>query len=218
MALTPLGSAWSPRIERVLEALADAPIDADAVTRLCGLLDLVVTWNARMDLTAARSADELVELFIADAAVLATQVRAERARAGETWIDVGSGAGAPGLPLAILQPELRLTLLEPRQKRVAFLRTALGQLACPHVQVDRGRSETRTGSAFDVAVSRATFAPDLWLAEGARLARRAVWVLIAKAEVPALPDWQVAFDRHYHWPFSGSERRALCFVRGSADV
>lgn len=212
MALTPLGPAWSPRIERVLAALADSDAaEPSIVPRLCALLDLVVTWNARMDLTAARSPDELVELFVADAAVLA-QARSNLPLLDETWIDVGSGAGAPGLPLAILLPRLRLTLLEPRQRRVAFLRTAVGQLGCPNVRVERARSVTVPARGFDVAVSRATFAPDLWLAEGARLARRAVWVLIAKAEVPVLPDWQLTFDRHYHWPFSQSARRALCFA------
>jgi 16S rRNA (guanine527-N7)-methyltransferase len=211
MALTPLGPAWSPRIERVLEALTPGLADAHAVTRLCALLDLVVTWNARMDLTAARSADELVELFVADAAVLA-QARSSLAALDRTWLDVGSGAGAPGLPLAILHPQLRLTLLEPRQRRVAFLRTAVGQLECRHVRVERARSEALPAAGCDVAVSRATFAPELWLPEGARLARRAVWVLIARADVPVLPEWQVAEDLQYRWPFSNSERRALCFV------
>ncbi len=210
MALTPLGRAWSPRIERVLAELTESRADEHALARLCALLDLVVTWNARMDLTAARSPDELVELFVADAAVLA-QARATPSMPEETWIDVGSGAGAPGLPLAILRPQLSLTLLEPRQKRVAFLRTAVGQLDCPNVRVQRARSVTVASRGFDVAVSRATFAPDAWLAEGARVARHAVWVLVAKAEAPALPDWQLAFERRYHWPFSRSERHALCF-------
>ena len=211
MALTPLGGAWSPRIERVLAELTESQADAHVVARLCGLLDLVVTWNARMDLTAARSPDELVELFVADAAVLA-QARSMLPILDDTWIDVGSGAGAPGLPLAILQPQLDLTLLEPRQKRVAFLRTAVGQLTCPNVRVQRARSVTVPSHGYDVAVSRATFAPDAWLAEGARVARRAVWVLVAKAEAPALPDWQVAFERRYRWPLSHSERQALCFT------
>jgi 16S rRNA (guanine527-N7)-methyltransferase len=215
VTLAPLGTAWSSRIERVLAELGPALADREAIARLCALLDLVVTWNARMDLTAARDADELAELFVADAAVIAA-ARFSSTLLNETWIDVGSGAGAPGLPLGILRPGTSLTLLEPRQRRVAFLRSAVGQLDGSHIRVQRARSEAVADQTFDIAISRATFAPDEWLREGARLARRAVWVLIAKAEVPHLPDWQLAEEVQYRWPFSGSERRALCFVRASA--
>ncbi|HMJ16230.1 MAG TPA: RsmG family class I SAM-dependent methyltransferase [Polyangiaceae bacterium] len=211
MALEPLGPGWSARVERVLSELGRDEVGTAAVERLCALLDLVVTWNARMDLTAARSADELVELFLADAAVIA-QARSTSLVLDETWIDVGSGAGAPALPLAILLPHLDLTLIEPRQRRVAFLRSAIGQLQCARVRVERARSEDLEGRNHAVAVSRATLPPELWLAEGARLAQRAVWVLIAKADAPHLPDWQVVEERRYRWPFSGAERRALCFM------
>jgi 16S rRNA (guanine527-N7)-methyltransferase len=210
MALTPLGDGWSSRIERVWSGLSDGPeaIEPRALARLCSLLDLVVTWNARTDLTAARTADELVDLFIADAVVLA---RASRA-SDQSWVDVGSGAGAPGLPLALLRPDLRLCLLEPRQKRVAFLRTAIGMLDCRSAGVERARSEAVAEQRFDVAVSRATLPPNEWLREGARLSRHAVWVLLAKAEVPTLHGWEVRLDHAYVWPLTGSERRALCFV------
>src|SRR5687768_10920692 len=108
MALTELGADWHPRIVRVLTELSVPPaLHESALPQLCRFLDLVVTWNARTDLTAARSADELVDLFVADAAVLAASAPASD---GETWLDVGSGAGAPGLPLALLRPELQVTL------------------------------------------------------------------------------------------------------------
>ena len=87
--------------------------------------DLVVAWNQRVDLTAARSADELVDLLLADALAIASALPTV---AGERWLDVGSGVGAPGIPLALLLP-LNMTLIEPREKRVAFLRTAVGSLS-----------------------------------------------------------------------------------------
>jgi 16S rRNA (guanine527-N7)-methyltransferase len=189
-----------------------------SLERLSRLLDLVVTWNARVDLTAARDERELVDLYLADALVLAARhpPRLEPSEP-ETWTDVGSGAGAPGLVLALLRPDLQLTLVEPRAKRIAFLRTAVGSLGLRHPPklVDR-RSSAVLAASSDVAVSRATFAPAEWLGEGARLARKAVWVLLARAEVPALPGWRVAQQVDYCWPLTGVVRHAVAFAPESA--
>ena len=191
------------------------------------LLELVVAWNARVDLTAARSAEELVDLYLADALVLAAAARAsdlpwsissrsgalgDDERGGSLWIDVGSGGGAPGIPLAMLLPEAKLTLVESRAKRVAFLRTAHGTLGLEGVELMRDRSESLPAGAWDVAVSRATLPPPRWLEEGARLARQAVWVLLARGDAPEHEGWRSAIDLTYRWPLTGVERRALCYV------
>ena len=165
MALKPLGDGWRPLIGRVFSGLHAEPPGEPLATEMGRLLDLVVTWNAKVDLTAARDAEELVDLFLADALVIARP----GAGATERWVDVGSGAGAPGIPLALLLPGLGLTLVEPKQKRVAFLRTALASVGRPDVRVERARSEALPARGFDVALSRATLGPDEWLREGARL-------------------------------------------------
>jgi len=210
MALSELGTDWEPRIARAFAALgAGSDRGAGDLTRdLCRLLDLVVSWNARVDLTAARDPDELVDLFLADALVVARQPAPE----GQRWVDVGTGAGAPGLTLALLRPELAFTLVEPKDKRVAFLRTVLGTLGRPDVHVERARSDALPDASFDVAISRATLAPERWLAEGARLAREAVWVLIARDPPPAHEGWQLERDADYRWPLTDVPRRALRFV------
>src|SRR5688572_10221998 len=118
MGLTAQGFGWH---ERILSLLGASPRATESVVqRLATFLDLVVTWNEKLDLTAARDADQLCDLFLADAAIIAG---AHRGTAGEHWVDVGSGAGAPGLALALLLDQSRWTLVEPQQKRVAFLRT-----------------------------------------------------------------------------------------------
>jgi 16S rRNA (guanine527-N7)-methyltransferase len=99
---------------------------------------------------------------------------------GGRWVDVGSGIGAPGLPLALLAPGVDVTLVEPRAKRVSFLRTAIGTLGLDNVRVERSRSDVLAARSFDVAISRATMPPPDWLAEGARLSRQRVWVLLAR--------------------------------------
>src|SRR5690606_15156917 len=90
--------------------------------------ELVAVWNQRIDLTAALSTAELVDLLVADAALIAQASAPSEGGEPERWLDVGSGAGAPGLALALLRPESSMTLVEPRAKRVAFLRTALATL------------------------------------------------------------------------------------------
>lgn len=212
MPLVRLATGWLPLIDRVLSA-APASCGRSLVVpdaarqQLVSWLDLVVTWSERVDLTAARDADTLVDLLLADAAVLAsTQLTG-------TAIDVGSGVGAPAIPLAILLPALTLTLLEPREKRAAFLRTSLGTLQRPDIRLLRSRSMEVEASVAEVALSRATLPPPLWLREGARLAQRTVWVLLGQDEAPALPAWHADLDLSYDWPLTGGRRRAVRYVR-----
>jgi 16S rRNA (guanine527-N7)-methyltransferase len=212
MSLARLGNGWRPRIERIIAAvpascgLSFTPPEA-AFPQLVSWLDLVVTWSERVDLTAARDADTLADLLLADAVLLAsTQLTG-------SVIDVGSGVGAPAIPLAILRPTLTLTLVEPRERRAAFLRTSCGTLSRPDIRLLRTRSmEVETGVA-EQAISRATLPPPLWLREGARLAERAVWVLLGQDEPPALPSWHADLDLNYDWPLTASRRRAVRYVR-----
>jgi 16S rRNA (guanine527-N7)-methyltransferase len=214
MALALLGSGWRPRIARVVAEVAGksghgAVLPADKLDRLALFHDRVVEWNARTDLTAARDPDELVDLLVADAAVLARHAGPPGAR----WVDVGSGAGAPGLPLAILCPELELTLVEPKTKRVAFLRSVAGALDLARVHVERARAEDLPRASWQTAISRATLPAAEWLALGARLATDRIWVFLARNDPPELPGWGISRDIEYRWPLSGAERRAVCFSR-----
>ena len=215
---------WEPLVEQVVGQVAAAAgrstaaeVWQERVACLAELLDLAVLWNARINLTAARDPAQLVDLFIADAVVLAALRGGNALEPRAKWVDIGSGAGAPGLPLALLDPSLRVTLVEPRTKRVAFLRTALGSLGRTDISVERRPCQSLTGGQWDVASSRATLPPTQWLREGTRLAQRAVWVLLARGSPPSLPGWRPLLDVSYRWPLTGAQRRAVCFVpAGSA--
>jgi len=202
---------FASRVEQALSSF-DLSATSRAKEQLIAYCDLAVTWGQRIDLTAARSADELVDLLLADALAL-TAARA--GSAGERWFDVGSGVGAPGIPLALLAP-IKMTLVEPRTKRVAFLRTAVGALGRPDITVSRSRSDEFLAASCDVAVSRATLPPPDWLKEGARLATRAVWLLLAKAGVPDLDGRATLADVTYSWPLTGAQRRAVCVTAQSS--
>ena len=203
---------FASRVEQALSSFALPAVDARAKERLIAYCELAVTWNQRVDLTAARSADELVDLLLADALAI---VAARAGDSSEHWFDVGSGIGAPGIPLALLSP-VKMTLIEPRTKRVAFLRTAAGALGRPDITVSRSRSDEFLPASCDVAVSRATLPPPEWLKEGARLAKRGVWLLLAKAAVPDLDGRVVLADVAYTWPLTGAQRRAVCVTAQSS--
>lgn len=212
--LVPLGPRFDPLVASAAERLG-AAVASDAMARLRGWLDAVASWNARIDLTAARSAEELVDLMVADAMVLASAIPE-----GARLVDVGSGAGAPGLGVALLRPDLSVTLVEPLQKRVAFLRTIVGTLGLvTRVVRDKGEQLVGRGETFDVAVARATLPPAEWLALGARLAPvGSVWVLLAREEPPAREGWAVREERTYRWPLTGVERRAVRYEGGGGAL
>jgi 16S rRNA (guanine527-N7)-methyltransferase len=201
-------------VEAAVSGLSESayPIPEEQLEHTLGQLsqffEILTRWNARMDLTAARDEEELVDLFLADALVLAKHA----ALPPQQWVDVGSGAGAPAMTLALLRPELQLTLVEPKAKRVAFLNSVVGELRVDNALVKRARSAELGAQAFDVACSRATFPPAEWLAEGARLARSGVWVLLARGAVPRCAGWRVETELQYCWPLTGASRRALLFV------
>lgn len=209
-------AARAQALARVIDA-SGAEVSDAARRALAGWLEGLVEWNARIDLTAARTDDELVDLMVADALLLARHVPR-----GARFVDVGVGAGAPGLALAIARPDLDATLVEPLDKRVAFLRRSIGALAgagpgarLPAVVRGRAEALVREGRTFDVAISRATLPPPEWLALGAKLSPSGeVWVLLAQGAPPALEGMRVADDLAYTWPLTGAARRALRFVRG----
>jgi 16S rRNA (guanine527-N7)-methyltransferase len=175
-------------------------------------LDLLLEWNARIDLTAARSPEELVDLMLADAFVLASHLPR-----GARVVDVGSGAGAPGLPLALLRDDLRVTLVEPLGKRVSFLRTVLGTVGRTDVRLERARGEALVGApAHDVAASRATLSPADWLGLGVGLVVPGghVWTLLAGDAAPEHPRAHLVEEHAYLWPLTGVKRRALVYRVG----
>ena len=83
---------------------------------------------------------------------------------GERVVDIGSGAGFPGLPLTVYRPDLWMTLVEPRGRRAAFLRHVVRELALSHVAVTQGRIENVGGQTFGTATTRAVGGLARWIA------------------------------------------------------
>jgi 16S rRNA (guanine527-N7)-methyltransferase len=134
-----------------LEALG---LHEPARSRLCLYLDILASWNARVNLTAARSAEERVRLLVAAVLPAAHQPRTGR------LIDVGSGNGSPGLVYALVREDLAVTLLEPRQRRWAFLRDAARLAgAAGRVEVVRSRHDEYQGRSAETVALRALALP-----------------------------------------------------------
>ena len=99
--------------------------------------DLLVRWNSRMNLTAIREPEEILRRHFVESAFL---TRVLKLGPG-TLVDVGSGAGFPGLPAKVLSPETKVILLEPVQKKVAFLKEVARSLGLPGIEVLAARAE-----------------------------------------------------------------------------
>jgi 16S rRNA (guanine527-N7)-methyltransferase len=128
--------------------LAEAPVG-----RLVRYLDLLATWNSRVNLTGARTPDERVERLVAPVVHVAPALEAGRV------VDVGSGNGSPGLVLALLRDDLEVCLLEPRQRRWAFLREAARAGGRPDVEVRRERHDGYGGPPAVTVTLRALALP-----------------------------------------------------------
>ncbi len=130
------------------------PLDETALRRFRRYYELLTQWNAVMNLTAISGEEDTARLHFLDCAALAELVEP----GGKRVIDVGTGAGFPGMVLKILRPETELTLLDSLDKRLRFLSTVCGELGfadvqCLHARAEEAPPELR--QSFDVACSRA---------------------------------------------------------------
>ena len=152
----------SPELTETLAAgltalgLSPAPAALDQLGRYC---DLLLEKNQVMNLTAVTEPAQVVRRHFLDSAALLPT----RALQGKTVVDVGTGAGFPGLVLAILDPSAHITLLDSQGKRLDWLAEVVGELGLDNVTILQGRAEElgldkEQRERYDTAVSRAVAA------------------------------------------------------------
>lgn len=153
--------------EKLAQGATDLRLDLSETTRqkLLDYLALIQKWNRVYNLTAVREAGDMLGHHLLDCLAVAPHVATAR-----TLVDVGSGAGLPGIPLALALPQLEVTLLEASHKKAAFLRQAAIELGLGRVAVVCERAEVWQPQArFDVVISRAFSALPEFLAAAGRL-------------------------------------------------
>ena len=156
------------------------------LNRISTYIDLLLRWNARVNLTAIRNEEEIVTRHFGESLFAARQLFPDASRKGarSSVADVGSGAGFPGIPIKLWAPDIALTLIESNHKKVAFLREVGRALTLTDIDIQNVRAET-LHRTFDVVTFRAVerFADTLpvaakLLAPSGRLA-----VLISRAQI-----------------------------------
>jgi 16S rRNA (guanine527-N7)-methyltransferase len=141
-----------PLAESVAEGIAalGVPVPAEAQPKLLDYLALIGKWNRVHNLTAVRDSAKMVTHHLLDSLAVLPHLTGPRV------LDVGSGAGLPGIVLAIARPAWQVTLLDSNHKKAAFLRQAAIELKLPNVEVVCERVEKfRAAVPYDVVISRA---------------------------------------------------------------
>ncbi len=217
-----------PAVQHLRDFVAQGEGSASAAVmeHLTSYLRLLLRVNRRANLVGPLSPEEMAQTLICDS----LQVLRVCPQPLSPVVDVGSGAGLPGIPIKILRPELEVHLVEPRAKRQAFLGLVLRQLALTGITRHALRIEdfeeevgSATSLAMGCAVSKA-FAPlERWLPLAARLVRpggdvvalcsAAHWQALGASPLEVAPNLVLQGALAYTWPQS-TARLALHFKRG----
>jgi len=152
MPLVAASSSLAADLARGVAALSLA-VSAEQQRKLLAFVELLGKWNRTYNLTAIREPERMITHHLLDA--LAVLPRLPE-RAGLRLLDVGSGGGIPGLPLAIARPDWQVTLVDANHKKVAFLTQAAIELGLANVDAHATRIEAFAPAApYDVVISRA---------------------------------------------------------------
>ncbi len=213
-------SAGRAARDLLIEGFERLPLTPDG-EQLEALLELAVLldrWATRINLTGHRTAPEIVRKLILDACALSAELPEI-----DSLADIGSGAGFPGLPLAILRASCRVTLVEARERRHHFQRQAIRQLGLDNVRAQLGRAEALEPSPHAAAIAQAVARPTdalplllPWVELGGLL------LFPGSAPAPPIPraDPRVRFERcaTYRVPLGGPERTLWSARKIAGDV
>lgn len=198
-------------------------LTAGALARLSQYLEELIRWSKSVDLVARADPALLIRKHFLDSLAIAPLLPSSG-----FLLDLGSGAGFPGLVLAMSMPTLQVSLMEARRKRVNFLKAVGRAVSLPNLKIYEGRAETlaRTPSlqaAFDVVVTRATWSLPTFLSLAAPFVKPQGQLLVMKGpkaeqelatlsrEATALR-WSLQHRYRYQLPFGGEKREALIFT------
>jgi 16S rRNA (guanine527-N7)-methyltransferase len=212
----PLPAAIHDELDAGLDALG---LSRDHAAPLLAYLALLLRWNRAYNLTAIRDPREMAAKHLLDSLAMHTSVDA-LAAVGGNLADLGTGAGLPGIPLAIVKPALQVTLVEANGKKARFLREAVRTLPLANARVVESRIEAFDApAAFDAITARALATLPLILELGGHLLKPDGVLLAMKGTLPgdeivALPaGWQLQDVRPLTVPGLAAERHLVVVGR-----
>lgn len=216
MNATSLPPALRETLQSGLKSLA---LDPALAAPLLDYLALLLRWNQTYNLTAVRDPAEMVSKHLLDSLAMHPYV-ADIAARGGSLADLGTGAGLPGIPLAIARPGLRVTLVESAGKKARFMREAVRQLGLVDVRVAESRIEALDEPGqYDAITARALGTLPLIVALGGHLLRPEGRLLAMKGALPAdeiasLPGgWKVQSSQALNVPGLQAERHLVIVGR-----
>ena len=154
-------------------------LDTDQQSALLSYISLLKKWNKVYNLTAVRDPAEMVHQHLLDALSVRPYL------SGQRILDVGTGAGLPGIPLAIAEPEKTFVLLDSALKRTRFVVQAVAELGLKNVEVVQTRIEDyQSDELFDTIISRAFTATEDFVAATGHLLKDQALLLAMKGKLP----------------------------------
>jgi 16S rRNA (guanine527-N7)-methyltransferase len=190
----PLGEGWGEGMrDQLVSGLVELGLSLTdpQITQLLDYIALIQKWNKVYNLTAVRDPAEMLTHHLLDSLAAVQSLRRQTASQPISLLDVGSGAGLPGVVFAICCPEIRVDCVDTVAKKAAFIQQAAVTLKLPHLRGVHARVESLTGP-YDVISSRA-FASlaDFVTWSSAALAENGVWLAMKgkhpSEEIAALP-------------------------------
>lgn len=200
-------------MEENIGAVLDAiEIDATesqrrAVLRYC---ELVLAWNGRVNITGAKNVSQFISGPLFDALTLFS-VLGDHHR----LVDIGSGGGLPAVPLAILRPSIYITMVEPRLKRVDFLKMLLDEFQL-NAEVLHTQDRELKAVPFDGATAQAVFPPKKWIARAKQLLLPGgkVYTLTSEAVTDAMLPNNIELQTQHLFERDGRQRFAARLMKG----
>lgn len=176
-------------LDKLAEGLAALPLDLNdhVQHQLIDFLHLLVKWNRVYNLTAVRQPEQMVTRHLLDSLVIGPYLQGPRV------LDVGTGAGLPGIPLALAYPNCQFTLLDSNGKKIRFVTQAVAELGLVNVDVVQSRVEAyQPAGRFDTITARAYSSIEELVEQTAHLLANGGQYLVMKgaypvAEIEAMP-------------------------------
>ena len=199
-------------LDKLAEGLTALPLELNASVqnRLLEFLHLLVKWNRAYNLTAVRQPEQMVTRHLLDSLVIGPYLQ------GPRILDVGTGAGLPGIPLALAYPDYHFTLLDSNGKKIRFVTQAVAELGLANVDVIQSRIEAfQPAGRFDTITARAYASIEELVSQTKHLLADGGQYLIMKgvypvAEVEAMPTgYRIEATHQLNVPKLDAERHLL---------